>query len=259
MKKLFYCTFFLLPLLANCILKVDINRGSWAKIEISVAKCATSSKDTDAIVDIIKADLNSTGLFKIKAGNEIECDQDIHPKNLEPQKDNGIKLILESKKKGNHDLELRYRLIDYKTDNNMIGKSLISKISNYRRIAHKVSDAIYNKITGDRGYFNTKIAHVAEINGTKKLAIMDQDTANLHFITNGKELVMTPRLSFDGTKMIYMRYRANQGKVYVKDLLKNKDSQVGELTGLTSAPRFAPDGSNALMARATFGSIVQKG
>ena len=129
----------------------------------------------------------------------------------------------------------------------MFGISLSSNIKSWRRIAHIISDKIYERLTGE-GYFDTRIVYVAESgkhkNKIKRLAIMDQDGANHKYLTNGKSLVLTPRFSPNQQKITFFSYSGiNRGlkpSVYIYDLLSGKTEILGEFNGMSFAPRFSP-------------------
>jgi TolB protein len=118
---------------------------------------------------------------------------------------------------------------------------------NYRRIAHKIADAIYEKLTGEEGYFDTRIVFVAESGGRakriKRLAIMDQDGANPSYLTDGSYKVMTPRFNADSQEITYMALRDDSARIYIFNIETGRQETVGQIKGMVFAPRFSPDGS----------------
>ena len=125
--------------------------------------------------------------------------------------------------------------------------------TSWRRIAHMISDAVFQKVTGEGGYFDTRIVYVAETgpkdNKQKRLAIMNQDQSNHRFLTDGSYLVLTPRFSPNSQKITYMSYaNRNSPRVYIFDLETGKHEIVGEFPGMTFAPRFSPDGKKIVMS-----------
>ena len=117
---------------------------------------------------------------------------------------------------------------------------------NWRRVAHIISDKIYQRLTGEEGYFDTRIIYVSETGPKtqryKKLAIMDQDGANLKYLTLGNELVLTPRFSPKNQLVTYLSYFRNIPRVYLLDIETGVQEVVGDFPGMTFAPRFSPDG-----------------
>ena len=189
-----YLLFMLLifPLHSNSLLKVDITRGNTSKIPISIANCSISDKDSNDIVNIIKNDLNTSSIFEVAELKNPICRDDVSINNADVKT---LVLILKinSNPDNKKDLEVKTRLIDSSMQKQLIGKSFSAEKVNYRKVAHTVADNIYTKITGERGYFNTKIAYIAEHKNLRKLAVIDQDGANNQFLTDGKTLILTPR------------------------------------------------------------------
>jgi TolB protein len=130
----------------------------------------------------------------------------------------------------------------------------------WRRVAHKISDKIYEKITGDAGYFDTKIVYISEsgpyLKRIKKLAMMDYDGANHQYLSDGKNLVLTPRFSPKADKIMYLSYiKQQKPHVYIRDLKTGKEKLVGNFPGMSFAPRFSPNNPNkAVMSIAAKGS-----
>lgn len=127
----------------------------------------------------------------------------------------------------------------------------------WRRIAHKIADQIYHKITGYEGYFNTKIVYVSEsgpyLNRKKRLAMMDYDGENHRYLTDGRDLVLTPRFSPDGKKILYLSYKNRIPQVHMLNLENGSNRLVGDFPGMSFAPRFSPDGKYAIMSIAKNG------
>ena len=131
--------------------------------------------------------------------------------------------------------------------------------SNWRRVAHIISDKIYERLTGEEGYFDTRIIYVAESGPknqrVKKLAIMDQDGANTKYLTLGNELVLTPRFNPTNQMVTYMSYFRNMPRVYLLDIETGTQEVVGNFPGMTFAPRFfSPDGKKIVMSFAKDGN-----
>jgi len=126
----------------------------------------------------------------------------------------------------------------------ILGKVLSTKAKNWRRVAHMISDDIYKKITGNAGYFDSKIVYVSESGSffrrKKRLAMMDQDGGNHVFLTNGINMVITPVVSPNGNNIMYVSRADREAKVYLYNIASRKTYIVGNFSGMTSAPRFSP-------------------
>ena len=126
-----------------------------------------------------------------------------------------------------------------------------------RRIAHQIADLVYKKWTGDDGYFDTRIVYVAESGPAnkriKRLAIMDQDGHNHQFITDGADLVLTPRFSQSAQEIAYLNYFNDEPNVYILDLQSATSELLGSFPGMSFAPRFSYSGESLIMSLARDG------
>ena len=149
-------------------------------------------------------------------------------------------------------LRVEFRLWDVLGEQQMTGLQFFTTPDNWRRVAHLISDAIYKRLTGEEGYFDTRIVYVSETGPknarVKRLAIMDQDGHNPRMLTNGSDLVLTPRFSPNSQEITYLAYRNNRPRVYVLDIETGQQEVVGEFPGMTFAPRFSPDGQKIIMS-----------
>ena len=157
--------------------------------------------------------------------------------------------------KSDNKIFVEFRLFDVFQQKQLIGKKYETNERNWRRVAHIISDAIFQRITGEGGYFDTRIVYVAETgpkeNRQKRLAIMDQDQANHRFLTDGSYLVLTPRFSPNSQKITYMSYvNPSSPRVFIFDIETGQQEIVGEFPGMTFAPRFSPDGKRIVMSYA---------
>ena len=165
-------------------------------------------------------------------------------------------------KKSDNKISVSVELWDVYGEKRMFGISLSSKTKSWRRISHIISDKIYERLTGEEGYFDTRIVYVSEsgsqTNRKKRLAIMDQDGANHQFLTDGNALVLTPRFSPNKQQITFFSYRGiNRGikpSVYLYNLITGKMNILGQFPGMSFSPRFSPDGSNLIMSLSQNGS-----
>ncbi len=156
-------------------------------------------------------------------------------------------------KSNNNKISIEFRLFDVFAQKQIVGKKYETSKNNWRRVAHIISDAVFQRITGEGGFFDTRIVYVAETgpkeNRQKRLAIMDQDQANHRFLTDGSYLVLTPRFSPNSQKITYMSYvKTNSPRVFIFDIETGQQEIVGEFPGMTFAPRFSPDGKKIVMS-----------
>ncbi len=149
-------------------------------------------------------------------------------------------------------LQTEFRLWEVATGKQIAGSQYVTDPNNARRVAHIVSDAIFSRITGEQGFFDTQIAFVDETGPPerrrKRLAIMDQDGANLRYMTRGDDLVVTPRFSPSSQDVTYMSFGASDPKVLLLNIETGQREVVGNFPGMTFSPRFSPDGQKVVMS-----------
>ena len=158
----------------------------------------------------------------------------------------------------NGHVRIEFRLWDVFAEQQMAGWAFSTVRSNWRQISHRIADKVYERLTGEIGYFDTRIVYIAESGPYKKrikrLAIMDQDGANHRFLTDGSNLVLTPRFSPSQQEVTYLSYIGRIPRVYLLDIETGKQEIVGDFPGMTFAPRFSPFGDEVIMSLATEGN-----
>ncbi len=203
------------------------------------------------ISKVISADLERSGYFKpIDPNAFIDHEIDV---NVQPSFDHWRTINAQYLSNGlahvdaDGRLTVDFRLWDVFGSNQLLGQSMTATPENWRRVAHKIADMIYEKLTGQEGYFDTRIVFVAESGKrgarVKRLAIMDQDGFGASYLTDGSLKVMTPRFSADSQLVAYMALSADSARIYIFNLETGRQESVGEVKGMAFAPRFSPDGS----------------
>ena len=249
-------------------LRVDITRGSVRPMPIAVTdfigKTAKEREIGRDIAAVIKSDLELSGLFKPldpKAFIAVENSLETMPNfqnwvvlNADALAQGRVTILPDSR------IAIKFRLWDVAPRKQSLGQKFTTVASNWRRIAHIISDAIYKRVTGEDGYFDTRIVYIAEAGRQdrriKRLAIMDWDGANHHFLTDGSDLVLTPRFSPDPRRqeITYMSYFRNVPRVYIFNIETGRQEMLGDFPGMTFAPRFSPDGNAVIMSMAKDGN-----
>lgn len=261
---------FLLILSSFCqaiaIERIDITSGTVDPLPIATVRFLgqdSAAKEIGTEINyVINNDLSGTGLFKIiDNAAYIEDIKNIKtpPKFAAWRQINAAALLTgEVLYVGAGDIRVEFHLWDPYTEKSIKAGIYQGKEKEWRRIAHKIADDIYKRLTGEEGYFNTKIVFIAESGPAKhrikKLAIIDQDGANLKYLSDGKNLTLTPRFSPDNHKILYLTYIKNKPRVYLRDLNTGKDQILGNFKGMTFAPHFSPNGKEAIMSAAIGGS-----
>ena len=261
LKKFFLLLFIFFYSNANVhSLEVTLTQGSIKPTPIAVTDFfsgeTNSQKLGKNISQVISDNLERSGLF-ISIDNKSFI-QDIDSLSVRPRFEDWkiIKaqhLISGKVLQSDEVITVEFRLYDVFSQKQLLGKKYETSKRNWRRVSHIISDAIFERITGEGGYFDTRIVYVAETgskkNRQKRLAIMDQDQANHRFLTDGSYLVLTPRFSPNSQKITYMSYiNKNAPRVFIFDIETGQQEIVGDFPGMTFAPRFSPNGKSIIMS-----------
>lgn len=213
------------------------------------------------IRSVVIADLERSGLFRIIPENSYIQELtsvDEQPNFVDWKAINAHALVQSAVKEVNpNTLRVEFRLWDVYAENQLKGQSFTTTKDNWRRVAHVIADAIYERLTGEKGYFDTRIVYVSETGPAtkrvKRLAIMDQDGENHKFLTSGAAMALTPRFSPNLQKVTYMSYAGSMPKVYILDIETGRQELLGSFPGMTFAPRFSLDSSKVLLSYANNG------
>ncbi len=217
--------------------------------------------DGDEITEVVVADLERSGLFRqINPDAYIQkfSGVDVRPNFNDWRAINAQALIYGTVTEKYGKMTVAFRIYDVFAGVELYAKSFTADAKSWRKLAHMIADAIYERITGEKGYFDTRVAFIDErgnqMNRIKRLAIMDQDGANLTYLSDGKDLVLTPRFSPNMKEVAYFSYKDGNPKVYLMDVNTSKSTLVGNFKGMTFAPRFSPDGKKLLISLAKRGN-----
>ena len=252
----------LFPLTAKAQIEAPaVTAGSAQSLPIAVSKFSPQKTEfSDLARDIpaiIARNLQSSGLFEplnpnsfIQTPESIEADQ---PRFGEWRAINAQALVSGTVTQAEDGrTRVEFRLWDVFTQQQLTGMAYMTTPQNWHRIAHIISDEIYKRITGESGYFDTRIVYIAESgtaqNRVKRLAIMDQDGKNHRFLTPAGELVLTPRFSPTAQEITYMSYRGGKPRVYLYNIDTGRQELLGDFPGMTFAPRFSPSGNSVIMS-----------
>ena len=251
---------------SHAVLEVDITRGRVAPMPIAITDFLGGSgqerqRGAD-IANVIRANLERSGLFRpLDPAAFIEQINDF---NRVPRF--GDWRIIKAQalvtgrviKQPDGRLRAEFRLWDVFAQNQILGLQFVTSPRNWRRIAHMISDAIYEAVTGEKGYFDTRIVFIDESGPknkrVKRLAVMDQDGYNVRRLTDGRSLVLTPRFSPNAQEITYISYAGGKPRVYLYNIETGQREIVGSFPNMSFAPRFSPDGQRIIMSLAEDGA-----
>ena len=262
MKK-FLLTFFFFAASSHADVVLDINQGQTKPFPLSIPFFQGETKLEEQIRSVVKGDLQRSGFIEIldsKSYVQTSIKYQDTPRFQDWKLIHSRGLVVGEISVERDILTTRFKLWDVYGQEILMAFELKAKVKHWRRIAHLMANKIYKNITGEEGYFDTRIVYISE-NGpqkkrVKRLAIMDQDGVNHQYLTGGNVSIITPRFSPNSQKIVYMSYgeEGKQAKVHQLDLETGKRSLVGSFEGITYAPRFSPDGSKVIMSQAYKGN-----
>ena len=244
---------------AGAVLKLDVTQGNVQPVPIAVPDfVSVATQDAAAgrnLTQIISSNLQRSGLFApIDPSVFLEkiANPDTLPRFADWRQINAQALVTGRVTQADNRLNAAFRLWDVFAGAQLHGQRYTTTAQNWRRIAHMISDAIYEKMTGEKGYFDSRVVFVDESGPKerriKRLALMDQDGANLRYLTRGDELVLTPRFSSSADTITYMSYGQGDPKVYLMNIETLQREIVSNFPGMSFSPRFSPDSQRVIFS-----------
>jgi TolB protein len=249
---------------AHAELKVDIIAGNTEPIPIAIQKFeapAEISKDAEVMRSVVENDLKSSGLFRI-------IKHDAHPEFVKfdamPKFGDWAmvktQVLIQTKIEAAADgkYKLSFYVWDIGGKEQIEAQTLVSSKKSMRRLAHIMADAIYERLTGESGYFDTQIVFIAESGPldarVKRMAIMDSDGFGFRYMSDANTMVMSPHFSPNMQTVLFLSYRNDDPMIWSLDMNTGEQRRLGKFSGMTFSPRFSPDGSKVALSMAKDGS-----
>lgn len=234
---------------ARAQLRVDISGTGATQYPVAIADFAVDDAHGRALADVIRADLTRTGQFRLisAAGAGLNVDSAI---SYNDWRTKGADFLaygsIARTPDGRYDV--RYRLADTVKQGQLDGVAFSGTEQELRRVAHQIADRIYEKITGVRGVFSTRIAYVLKQGNTYELQVADADGQNPQVALRSREPIISPTWSPDGTRLAYVSFHTGKPVIYVQTLATSAQTPVANFKGNNSAPAWSPDGSQLAVA-----------
>ncbi|MGH6923507.1 MAG: Tol-Pal system beta propeller repeat protein TolB [Propylenella sp.] len=241
-------------------LRVDITQGNIQPMPIAIPPFVGANGGVDElsqnVAQVVTADLKRSGLFApVDPAAFIEP---VVPPTVTPNFANWRPLSAQAlvsgsvAPTGDGRIMAEYRLWDVVSGQYLVGKQFFASPDNWRRLAHIIADSVYSRLTGERGYFDSRVAFVDETGGkaqrVKRLAIMDQDGANVRYLTDGEDLVVTPRFSPSRQELAYASLTGDNWHIFVLNIETGQRELIGNFPNMAFSPRFSPDGQQVVLS-----------
>ncbi|MCW5631854.1 MAG: Tol-Pal system protein TolB [Rubrivivax sp.] len=241
------------PLLARAQFRIEIAGVGATQAPITVATFRDENLAGVSIAQVIRANLERSGVFR-------------HVPTEEPLDERSIVRLPDWKAKGTDALvagsvakladgrfDIRYKLWDTVKGEDLLGRSTVVPAGDLRLAAHRISDEIYQQLTGERGVFATRITYVVKAGRRYTLHVTDADGEGGHVALTSPEPIISPAWSPDGRQIAYVSFEDQKAVVWVQDLLSGERRRVANFRGSNSAPAFSPDGRTLAVALAREG------
>jgi TolB protein len=234
--------FLFAPLAASAQLSIEITGAGANRIPIAISDFAGDHVVSQALGSVVRGDLERSGMFRLvepaglPAGDAAVPYADWKSRGADALSTGTINQLGESR------YETRFRLHDVQKQSQLGGQAYGHAGSQIRVTGHRISDYIYEKLTGEQGIFSTRIAYIVKASGRYELQIADADGANAQTALASREPIISPTWSPDGTKLAYVSFEAKKPIIYVHDLTSGRRHVAANFKGSNSAPAWSPDG-----------------
>jgi len=241
---------------AHAELNINLSGGNFQPMPIAITDCINEGQATP-VASVITNNLSRSGLFQPLPKEQFPeriSNFDVPPQ-FDAWKARGAQALVTCRVSNDGGrLKAEFRLFDVFANQQLVGQQYSTDPASWRRVAHLISDAVYSRITGEKGFFDSRVVFIDESGPAKhrrkRLAIMDQDGANFKALSGSDMLVVTPRFSPNSQEITYMGFPLSGGdpKVYLLDVARGSREVVGNFPNMSFSPRFSPDGRRIVMS-----------
>lgn len=247
---------------AHAVLEIEITQGVEGALPIAVA---VFSGDTyaspEAVENIVRNDLASSGFFDVLDKQRFPK-LVVNPSQLDfnAWRNAGVESLLLGKiTQAGEQYRIEFQLIDLIRKKRLLGNVIPAGAKDVRKVGHKISDLVFEALTGIRGAFSTRVAYVSTINkGTANqkyvLQVADADGHNARTIFSSAKQILSPSWSPDGSRLAYVSFETGNSAIFVQDIIQGTRAKVSAKSGINSAPAWSPDGRRLALTLSAGGS-----
>jgi TolB protein len=255
LRHIVFVFLLILALPVRAALDIEITGAGEHQIPISIVPFAGESAVSQKISEVIANDLKRSGLFRlVDPGNKTpkEMGDVVYADwtNVDALTIGSVNLLSDGR------VDVKFRLLDTHKQSQMLGQAMVSRGDQVRAIAHKISDMIYEKFTGDTGVFSTRIAYINREGSVNRLVFADSDGYGEQSLLTTKSPIMSPAWSPDGSHLAYVAFEQGHAVVFVQSLLTRQTFKLAAFPGSNSAPAWSPDGKQLAIVLTRDGSAA---
>lgn len=246
---------------AFALLEIEITQGVESAMPVAITPVAGDIPiEATLLESVVFSDLHRSGYFSIidkknYPQQSVKLDEVDYPK----WRNVGIEALLTmtATAAGEGKVRVQFELYDLVRKNRVLGHSVTTNKNQLRKVAHKISDLVFEKLTGIKGAFSTRIAYISEANSSKgkryQLQIADADGYNPRTIFSSKKQLLSPAWAPDGRRLAYVSFENDRTEIFVQDVTTGKRSKISSEPGINSAPAWSPDGASIALTLSSGG------
>ncbi len=231
------------PGVAQAQFRIDVSGVGGTQIPVALGKFKDEARSPQPLSAIVRADLERAGLFKVLDATADRLDENGRPafadwrsKGADGLAAGSVTALADGR------FDIRYHLWDVLKGKDLGGLSVVVPAGDLRQAAHRIADDIYEHMTGDKGYFATRIAYVSKVSNRYTLVIADSDGEGAQNALNSVQPIISPCWSPDGNQLAYVSFEHGKAEVISQEVLSGRRRIIAAFKGSNSAPAWSPDG-----------------